>query len=162
MRDVSAQDGLVNEKKSPDAIGEMARREGRASDVFDIAVEPQGALDRLADELVAPNRIAHLGAVVFEVFDYLDLAYAAVGVDSQRVCDQLMLADHLVDEEPSKHRAFGQDPPNLLLRCATRHPRDLVDLLHLPGCKYHGLHDVFVSNRKNQRPRLLRTHGFVG
>ena len=56
----SAQDGLVEEKKSPDAIGQMASRNGRAADVGDIAVDLQRTLDRLADELVAPRQIAYL------------------------------------------------------------------------------------------------------
>ena len=82
MREDSAQDGLVDEKQSPDAIGYMVSRQGRAADVGDIAVDPQRTLDGLADELVTPVQIAHLGAVGFQVLDDLELAYAAVGVDA--------------------------------------------------------------------------------
>jgi hypothetical protein len=60
MRDDSAQDGLVEEKQSPDAIGQVVSRHGRAADVGDIAVDPQRTFHRLADELVAPRRIAYL------------------------------------------------------------------------------------------------------
>jgi len=73
MRDDSAQDGLVEEKKSLDTIGHMASRQGPAADVGYIDVDPQRTLDRLADELVAPIQIAHLGAVGFQVLDDLEL-----------------------------------------------------------------------------------------
>ena len=110
----------MEEKKPPDAIGYMARRQGRAGNVLDIAIEAQRARDRLAHELVAPVRIAHLRAVDFEVLDDLNLADAAVGVEAERVRDQFMLADHLVNEEPADHPALDHGLPDRRLRGSDR------------------------------------------
>src|SRR6185295_19280368 len=161
-RDDSTQDGLVEEKKPLDSIGQMAGRQGRAADVGNIAVDPQRTLDRLADELVPPIQIAHLGAVGFQVLDDLELAYAAVDVDPQRVGDEFMLADHLVDDEPADHLSLGNRLPHLLPRAAPRHPRELVDLLHLLRCELHRFRDVLVSSREDQRPCLVYAHVFGG
>ena len=90
MREVSAQDGLVEKKQSLDSIGHMANRQGRAAYVADIGADLKRALDRLADELVAPLQLAHLIAVGFLVLDDLELAYAAVSVEAQRVRDQFV------------------------------------------------------------------------
>src|SRR5258708_3519967 len=123
MRADSAQNGLVEEEQSPDSIGQMANGEGGATDVTDIGADLKRAPDRLAGELVAPLQLAHLIAVGFLVLDDLDLLHTAVSVDAQRVSDQLVLADYLVDEEPANHFALGQRLPRLLLGHAPGHAR---------------------------------------
>ena len=51
------------------------------------------------DELRAPMRVAHFAAVGLAIFEDLDLAHLAVAGQRDRVGDQVVLADHRVDEE---------------------------------------------------------------
>ena len=94
----------------------------------------------------------------FEVLNDLDLTHAAVGVYSEPIGDELMLANDLIEEEPSDHPAPGHGLPDLLLRCPPAHARGAVDFPHLLGRQLHRLMDKRVRNRKNQRPRLFHAH----
>jgi hypothetical protein len=66
-------------------------------------------------ELIAPFELAHLVAIGFAVFDHLKLPDTAVRVDPHRVSDQLVLADHLIHNEPAYQLARGARLPDVLL-----------------------------------------------
>ena len=63
--------------------------------------------ESVADELVAPLDVADLRPVVFPVFQHLELTHAAVGIDTERVGDQLVLADDLIQDKPAECFAAG-------------------------------------------------------
>src|SRR3954463_7552614 len=81
----SAQDNLVEGKEPLDAIGDVVAGQCSAADVHDVGADLQRIGERLADELIAPLQLADLIAVRLAVFDHLELAHAAVGIDAEGV-----------------------------------------------------------------------------
>src|SRR5262245_41918158 len=91
-------------QESPDPFGDVTAGERGAADVLDVLVELQRGAMRLADELFAPLRVANLVAVGLAIVEDLDLPHGAVGVQGQGPGDELVLADHLVLDEPAQER----------------------------------------------------------
>jgi hypothetical protein len=58
--------------------------------------------------------------VGFAVVDDLELAHAAVQIDAQRIGDELVLADDLVEDKPAHRLASGPGLPDLLLGTVAR------------------------------------------
>src|SRR5438874_6983969 len=92
------------------ALGDMPAGKRRATDVGDVAVKLQRIVGVLAEELRPPAALAHLAAVRFPVLQDLEPAHSAVAAKRQRVGDQLVLAEHLIDDEP----AFAVGAPDAL------------------------------------------------
>src|SRR5690242_5723972 len=98
-----------------DAVGDMLTGQRAAADVHDVDADLERIGQRLADELVAPLELADLIAVRLAILDHLELAHAAVGIDADRVGDELVLADDLIDDEPAHQLAGSARLPDMLL-----------------------------------------------
>src|SRR6267143_1262950 len=132
---------LIEAKQALDAIGYVAARKRGAADVTDILVQLQRIARSLPGKLAPPRSVADLVAVAFEVLQDLDASHAAIGPEPDGIGDQLMLAEHRVDDEPAP---LG-DPPQLPMRRIGQSERFLGEtgagkdgLLRLFDAQIHG------------------------
>src|SRR5262245_24285862 len=130
-------------QESTDPFGDVTAGERGAADVLDVLVQLQLSAMGLADELLAPLRVANLVAVGLAIVEDLDLPYGAVGVQGQRPGDELVLTDHLVLDEPALECGSLEHTPDLLGRLAHVDARVLLDGAHLLAAQLHvgGLED---------------------
>src|SRR4051794_21110995 len=150
----------------------MASRQRSASDAFDVALDSQRIFDSLADKLVAPIRIADLRAVGLQVLHYLQLPHAAIDIHAKRVSNQFMLANDLIQKQPSDQFASGHGLPDERLRGSSRYSGKPFDFFDLRGCELKRLCDVLVGKGEDLLTRLfdgevfcsdaLRRHGVNG
>src|SRR5437016_11922199 len=101
------------------AFGDMRRRQGRAGDVPDIAVDLERAAASLADELRKPARASDLAAIGLPVLQDLDAVNGAAWRQRHRVVDIEVLSDHPVEDEKAGNTSAGfglPDPAGLYFR----------------------------------------------
>jgi hypothetical protein len=131
-----------------DAVGHVTTTQSRAANVFDIGVELQRRSGGFADELSAPFSIANLAAVSFTIIHDLNLLDGAVGIQPDRVSDELVFADNFIDDEPTA----AAHPPDLLVIFQDAHAARLLDRLFL----LTGQLDRSGGKRFAGKDRLLR------
>src|SRR6202011_3903288 len=93
-------------------FGDMRRRQGRAGDIADVAVDLERAATGLADELREPARAPDLAAIGLPVLQDLDAVNGAVRRQRHRVVDIEMLADHPVEDEKAGNASAGLGLPD--------------------------------------------------
>src|SRR5258708_30262801 len=85
------------------AFGDMCRRQGRAGNVADVAVDLERAAAGLADELREPARAPDFAAIGLPVLQDLDAVDGAARRQCHRVVDIEVLSDHPVEHEKAGH-----------------------------------------------------------
>src|SRR5262249_51639876 len=90
-------------------------RERRARDVLDVRAQPQLALFALARELREPSLVADLAAVTLAVIEDLDRQQLAVRADADRISNELLAADYVVDEHVADQRVAARRGPHAQL-----------------------------------------------
>src|SRR5713226_7157075 len=101
---------LIEAEQALDAIGDVAARKRGAADVTDVLVQLQRIARSLPGKLAPPRSVADLVAVALEVLQDLDASHAAIALEPNGIGDQLMLAEHGVDDEPAPLRYPPQFP----------------------------------------------------
>src|SRR5438067_5251863 len=96
-----AQLAFIEAEEPLHALGDMPAGKRRAADVGNVAVKLQRIGGALAGELRPPPGLTHLTAVRFAVLEDLKPAHTAVAAERQRIGDEFVLAEHLVDDEPA-------------------------------------------------------------
>jgi hypothetical protein len=91
----------------------MRRRQGRAGDIADVAVDLERAAAGLAHELREPARAPDLAAIGLPVLQDLDAVDGAARRQRHRVIDIEVLSDHPVEDEEAGDVAarFGLPDP---------------------------------------------------
>src|ERR1043165_5529465 len=110
----------------------MLARERRARDVFDVGLKLESIERRAAVELLPPSGVADLAAVTFAVREYFDGAQLAVDVDAGGVRNEILPADHFVDEEVAERairNSRAPDTQGAVSRLGARQRGDLLLLL---------------------------------
>src|SRR3984893_16658824 len=94
-------------------FGDVRRRQRRASDIPDVAVDLERAAAGLADELREPARTPDLAAIGLPVLQDLDAVNGAARRQRHRVIDIEVLSDHPVEDEEAGDVAarFGLPDP---------------------------------------------------
>ena len=70
-----------------------------AADVLDVLANLHRIAVMAPDKLRAPALIAHLTAVGLAILENLDLAHLAISSQSDRIVDQIVLADDCINKE---------------------------------------------------------------
>src|SRR5262245_4523340 len=83
----------IGQQDPLDALGDVLRGERGARDVADVLTDRQRAARGLADELREPARTANLAAIRLAIFQDIDPADTAAGIDGHRVVDVEVLSD---------------------------------------------------------------------
>src|SRR5262245_18716398 len=136
-RTSAREDERMKAQEAPDTFGDVTAGEGGAADVLDVDVELQRRAVGLADELLAPLRVADLVSVGLAIVEDLDLPHGAVGVQGKPPGDELMLADHLVPDEPAQERGALACAPDLLGCLVHVDARVLLDGAYLFAGQLH-------------------------
>src|SRR6202022_3856688 len=96
-------------------------------------VPPQRLPMPLPDELREPARVSDFAAVGFPVLENLHAPNPAVGFQGNRIVDDEMLADHIVDNKEAKQPITGESLPDLFATRAYGLAREVLDCLHVGG-----------------------------
>src|SRR5882724_5370028 len=108
-RSIRGKEDRIGGQQAFDAVRDMAAGEGCTGNVLNVFGERERCAMTLAGELVPPGLIANLAAIGFAVFQDLHRFDGAAGIEAQREGNEVVLAHHLVGDEP----ATGGDSPDL-------------------------------------------------
>src|SRR5581483_2836406 len=97
----------IGRQNSFHTFGDVGRRQRRAGDVADVAVDLQRAARGLADNLSKPARASDLAPVGFPIFQDFDALHRAGGAERHGVVDIEVLADHAIKHEQARDPAAG-------------------------------------------------------
>src|SRR5437867_10514966 len=118
-----SEDERIRGEQTLHPIRHVATRQGCARDVLDVLRQPERGAGAFAEQLRAPRREADLPAIGFVILEDLDVLDGAVRIECQRERNELVLAHHLVDQEPPARGG----PPRLRRPTFHAHSRRLLD-----------------------------------
>src|SRR5262245_59108421 len=124
---------FIEREETLHAVGDVTATQSGAADVFDISIQFQWRLARLAYELAAPVFIANFASVSFTIIHHLNLFDRTVGIQADRVGDKLVFADDFIDYEP----AATAHAPDLLFVVQHAYAARLLDRFALSRSQFH-------------------------
>src|ERR1044071_5228025 len=92
---------LIKCQKALHAVRDVPATQSCSTDVFDVAIEFERRFAGLPDKLSAPPLIANLAAISLAIIHDFNLLDRPISIESRRVSDEFMFADHLIDNEPA-------------------------------------------------------------
>ena len=121
-----------------------------------------GDLARSFHKLIAPFQFPNLRTPSFFVLDNLKLPQAAVRINTDRIANQFVFADYLIQHKPSQKCTGRLNFPNLLVRASHLDPRLPLKVPDLLCRQRDRRRNKFLTLRKYQCSRLLHTHVLLG
>src|SRR5216117_1308164 len=101
---------LKSRQLTPDAVDDVAARNGGTADVINVLIEFEFRRGGLSLELRAPLRLLDFASVMLAIFKYFDLQHLAFTRNRDCVIDQFMFAHYLIDHQnPDRVRVLPCD-----------------------------------------------------
>lgn len=152
----------MEEQQPLDAIGYAIAGHGAAADIDYVGTDLKRVGCSLANELVAPLQLLDLITPRFPVFDDLKLAQRAVGMQTDSVGNQLMLANDLIDDEPTEQFTASHRFPYELFGRARLDARLDFEQLHLLRRQFNSVGNKLLSLGEDEPAGLVDRHVLGG